>query len=323
MGRGQRGQQQARRFAAAEALGRGRSVGVRSKDGIRLHAEVFGPEDGYPVVLAHGITCALRVWAYQIADLAKDHRVIAFDHRGHGRSAVPSRRSGYSLDCLAGDIDAVLEATLAPGERAVIAGHSMGGIAISSWAERYPDRVSQRADAVALINTTTGDLLRHVQFLPVPRPLTAARVRAGGTLLKTFGAAPLLRAADMPSRRFVSTIAVGRDADPSIVDFVFELFNETPPAGRGGWARALVDSLGTHQHIGLKNLSVPTLVIGSEKDRLLPMVSSRRIAKEVPNLAQFVELSGGHCAILERPDAVNKHLRWLIDSVTDERQASS
>ena len=201
MARGQRGRSQARRFAAAEALGRGRSVGVRSRDGIRLHAEVFGPEDGYPVVLAHGITCALRVWAYQIADLAKDHRVIAFDHRGHGRSAVPARRSGYSLDCLAGDVDAVLEATLKPGERAVIAGHSMGGIAISSWAERYPDRVAERVDAAALINTTTGDLLRHVQFIPVPPQLSAARVRAAGTLLKTFGAAPLLRAADMPSRR--------------------------------------------------------------------------------------------------------------------------
>ena len=80
---------------------------------------------------------------------------------------------------------------------------------------------------------------------------------------------------------------------------------------------------GTHQHIGLKNLTVPTLVIGSEKDRLLPMVSSRRIAKEVPNLAQFVELSGGHCAILERPDAVNKHLRWLIESASEQRRVSS
>ena len=50
----------------------------------------------------------------------------------------------------------------------------MGGIAIASWAERYPDRVPQRADAVALINTTTGDLLRNVQFLPVPPPLADA-----------------------------------------------------------------------------------------------------------------------------------------------------
>jgi pimeloyl-ACP methyl ester carboxylesterase len=296
---------------------------VRSKDGIRIHTEVFGPEDGQPIVLAHGITCAIRVWAYQIADLAKDYRVIAFDHRGHGKSAVPARRSAYSLDCLAGDLDAVLEATVAPEERAIIAGHSMGGIAITSWAERYPEQVTQRAAAVALSNTTTGDLLRHVQFLPVPPQLAAARVRAAGTLLKTFGAAPLLHAVDRPSLRFVSTIAVGRDADPSVAPFIFELFNTTPPAGRGGWARALVDALGTHQHIGLQNLTVPTLVIGSEKDRLLPMVSSRRIAKEAPNLAQFVELSGGHCAIVERPDEVNKHLRWLIESATADRRATS
>jgi pimeloyl-ACP methyl ester carboxylesterase len=297
-------------------------VSVRSKDGIRLHAEVFGPEDGYPVVLAHGITCAIRVWAYQIADLANDYRVIAYDHRGHGRSAVPSRRRAYSLDHLAGDLDSALEATLAPGERAVIAGHSMGGIAIASWADRYPDRVPQRADAVALINTTTGDLLRNVRLLPVPPPLSDVRVRAAGTLLKTFGAAPLLRAVDRPSRRFVSTIAVGRDADPAIAEFIYELFTSTPPAGRGGWARTLVDSLGP-EHIGLNNLTVPTLVIGSAKDRLLPMVSSRHIARMAPNLASFVELSGGHCAIVERPDEVNKHLRMLIESVSQERRISS
>jgi len=320
MGRGQEAGSPARKFAAAEALPKGRVVPVRSKDGIRLHAEVFGPEDGYPIVLAHGITCALRVWAYQIADLSNDYRVIAFDHRGHGKSAVPPHRHRYSLDILAEDLDSVLDATLAPGERAVIAGHSMGGIAITSWADRFPDRVPQRVDAVALINTTTGDLLRNVKFLPVPPPLADARVRAAGTLLRTFGAAPLLRAVDRPSRRFVSTIAVGRDADPAIVDFIYELFTSTPPAGRGGWARALVDTLGP-EHIGLKNLTAPTLVIGSTKDRLLPMVSSRHIARMAPNLASFVELPGGHCAIVERPDDVNKHLRMLIESVSRQRSA--
>ncbi|MBX7433655.1 alpha/beta hydrolase [Mycobacterium sp. Y57] len=309
-------------FAPARTLPPGRIVDVRSVDGVRLHAEVFGPEDGYPVVLAHGITCALRVWAYQIADLAEHYRVIAFDHRGHGRSSVPPRRGGYTIDYLAADLDAVLDATLRPGERAVVAGHSMGGIAITSWAERHPHLVAQRADAVALINTTTGDLLRNVNFLPVPAQLARARVRAAGTLLKAFGGAPLVRVADRPSRRFVSTIAVGRDADPAIVDFVFELFNATPPAGRGGWARVLVDHLGP-QHIGMRNLTVPTLVIGSQKDRLLPMVSSRRIAATAPNLARFVELTGGHCAILERPVDVNEQLRWLIDSVGQARRASS
>ena len=300
------------------------SVTVRAGDGTRLHAEVFGPEDGYPIVLAHGITCAIRVWAYQIADLARDYRVIAYDHRGHGRSGVPSRRANYGLNFLAADLDAVLEATLEPGERAVIAGHSMGGIAITSWAERYPRRVPERADAVALINTTTGDLLRHVQLVPVPaRAGRRQGARRGRPCSRPSGRRPLLRAVDRPSRRFVSMMAVGRDADPAIAEFVYELFTDTPPAGRGGWARTLVDSLGTHQHIGLQNLTVPTLVIGSEKDRLLPMVSSRHIARMAPNLAEFVELSGGHCAILERPDEVNGQLRRLIESVGEQRRATS
>lgn len=322
MNSGHRGPTRVSTFAPAESLPPSRAISVRSRDGIRLHAEVFGREDAYPIVLAHGITCAIRVWAHQIADLSQDYRVIAFDHRGHGRSAVPVRRGAYSLDHLAADLDSVLEATLAPGERAVIAGHSMGGIAITSWAERYAERVTERADAVALINTTTGDLLRNVQLLPVPAPLANVRVRTAGTFLKTFGAVPLPRAIHGPNQRFLSMLAVGRDADPAIAAFVHELFASTAPAGRGGWARTLVEHLGP-QHIGLNNLVVPTLVIGSEKDRLLPVTSARRIAEEVPNLTEFVELAGGHCAILERPDEVNKRLRGLIDSVNASRRVSS
>lgn len=52
------------RFAAAKTLPPSRVVPVHSVDGVRLHTEVFGPEDAPPIVLAHGITCAIRVWAY-------------------------------------------------------------------------------------------------------------------------------------------------------------------------------------------------------------------------------------------------------------------
>jgi pimeloyl-ACP methyl ester carboxylesterase len=309
-----------RPYAPVDAMPKGRPVEVRSADGVRVHTEVFGPDDGYPIVLAHGITCAIRVWANQINELAGDYKVIAYDHRGHGRSGVPKRR-GYGLDFLAADLDAVLAATLKSGERAVIAGHSMGGIAIQSWAQRYPTRVRQCADAVALINTTSGDLLRHVQFVPVPRPLAASRVRAAGLLLKRFGAAPLVPGSIQQTRRFIAALAVGRGADPAVADFVFDLFEKTPPAGRGGWARVLVDSMGA-KHIGLTNLTVPTLVIGSSKDRLLPFVSSRRLAADAPNLVSLAELTGGHCSILERPDEVNGLLRGLVESARDTRLSS-
>jgi pimeloyl-ACP methyl ester carboxylesterase len=77
-----------------------------------LHASGETNSLGCPWPLAHGITCALGVWAYQIVDLAGDYRVIAYDHRGHGRSGVPTRRANYGLNFLAADLDAVLEETL-------------------------------------------------------------------------------------------------------------------------------------------------------------------------------------------------------------------
>src|SRR6185312_15626844 len=199
-----------------------KTVAVRAADGTRLHAEVFGPPDGYPIVLTHGITCAIRAWAHQIADLAGDYRVIAFDHRGHGQSSVP-RAKDYSLKHLASDLDSVLDATLAPHERAVVAGHSMGGITIAAWSQRYRHKVARRADAVALINTTTGDLIRNVQLLALPRGLGPARVLAGRALIGAFAGFGVPGAARIPSRHVVAMLATGRDADPSISRLVYEL----------------------------------------------------------------------------------------------------
>jgi pimeloyl-ACP methyl ester carboxylesterase len=299
-----------------EALPPSRTLTVRAVDGTPLHAEVFGPSDGYPIVLSHGFTCAIRVWAYQIADLATYYRVIAFDHRGHGQSGVP-RCGGYSLKHLASDLDSVLAATLAPHERAVLVGHSMGGITIAAWSARYRHKVHRRADAVALINTTTGDLVRQVKLLSMPGELSAARVMAARGLIGAFGGFPLLSPARIPSRYLIAMLAVGKDADPSAARLVYELFAQTSPAGRGGCAKMLVDALGS-RYLDLDGLTVPTLVIGSERDRLTPIGQSRRIARTAPNVVGFVELPGGHCSMLEQPREVNRQLRALADSVTHD-----
>lgn len=291
-----------------------RTLTVRAVDGTPLHAQVFGPPDGYPIMLTHGITCAIRAWAYQIAELATEYRVIAFDHRGHGRSGVP-RRGGYSLKHLASDLDCVLDATLAPHERAVIAGHSMGGITIAAWSARYRHKVRRRADAVALINTTTGDLVRQVKLFSVPGQLSPARSLAARGLINVFGGIPIPSPALLATRGLIAMLAVGKDADPSHATLIHDLFAQTPPAGRGGCTRTLVESLGS-RYLDLTGLTVPTLVIGSEDDRLTPIAASREIARTAPNVVGLVELPGGHCSMLEHPRLVTGQLRSLAESIT-------
>ena len=84
----------------------------------------------------------------------------------------------------------------------------------------------------------------------------------------------------------------------------------------------LVDALG-RRHINLAGLTVPTLVIGSERDRLTPLSQSHRIAEAAPNMIGLVVLPGGHCAMLERPADVNRELRALAESFTRARLLSS
>jgi len=160
----------------------GRPVTVIVADGTRLHAEVFGPEGAPTVVLTHGWVCALRYWTYQIQALARDHRVVAWDLRGHGRSG---RATGgdYSIETFGDDLQAVLEATVPEGERAVLGGHSMGGMTIVAWAGRHPDAVRRRAAAIALVSTGMGDLMSEALVVRAPERFRPASTRLATRVL--------------------------------------------------------------------------------------------------------------------------------------------
>ena len=74
---------------------------VTVDDGVELAVEVLG--DGPPFVMIHGFTGAKEDFADDAPRLAEHHRVVLFDHRGHGESDKPDDAAAYSLDRLAAD----------------------------------------------------------------------------------------------------------------------------------------------------------------------------------------------------------------------------
>jgi pimeloyl-ACP methyl ester carboxylesterase len=148
------------------------------------------------------------------------------------------------------------------------------------------------------------------------------RILGGRALINIFGSMTVPPGVHRASRELVSMLAVGHDADRAIGSLIFELFSATSPVGRGGCGKALAEAMG-RRHIDLAGLTVPTLVIGSQRDRLTPFVQSRRIAAAAPNLVALVELPGGHCSMLERPVEVNRELRALAESITGSSRISS
>src|SRR5450631_2964444 len=149
----------------------GRPLAIRSADGTELHAEVFGREDAPTLVLAHGWTENLTYWAYQIRELAPELRIVAYDLRGHDRSAR-AVDGDYSPARFGEDVEAVLAAAVPPGERAVIAGHSLGARSSAAFAEHHD--VQARVRAAALLNTGVDHLLADSQLIRVPHFASAA-----------------------------------------------------------------------------------------------------------------------------------------------------
>lgn len=297
------------RIRAAAAYPRPRVLDVRSKDGTRIHAESYGPADAPTIVLSHGILCELRFWRNQIRDLASDFRVVAFDHRGHGRSqAAPAR--AYTMDHLADDLHAVLCAAAPDGRPAVVAGHSMGGIAVMAWAERYPRDVDGRVSAVGLVNTTPGEIFDNVQFLRGPRSLTPVRRRLAQTVVP-LARIPLPR--NLPLRKQVlSRVAVGVGAAASVTADVDRMLGATSARGRGGYGSLLVNMVTT---VDPAAVTAPTLVIAGRHDRISPPARSEWIADRLPNLLGLRIFDTGHCGPLERPVEVSAALRELAEHV--------
>lgn len=92
-------------------------------DGARIHLEVRGSETAPTVVLVHGGAAHTGWWAGVAPWLATDHRVVALDLSGHGRS---DRRETYHVETWAAEVVAAAEAAGGAG-RPVVIGHSMGG----------------------------------------------------------------------------------------------------------------------------------------------------------------------------------------------------
>lgn len=270
---------------------------VDSTHGVRLHAQIHGPDDAPTIVLAHGITMQLRHWAYQVRDLADRYRVVVYDQRGHGRSACPDA-TALTVDALGHDLQAVLTTCVPGNQRAIVAGHSMGGITIMSWANLYPGEVADRAAAAVLFNTAPSKILHHVALIGLP-----ARVHALGLAAVRLRLISTVRSrARMPLR----WLALGERADRTHLDALCELTAAVPAATLNTLIAVLSDMDMTS---ALANLTVPTTLVSGSRDRLLPPVHHRRLAGELPNVDQHIVLPGaGHMSPWERRDACSQTL---------------
>lgn len=126
-----------------------------------------GPTDGPVIVCLHGWACDLHDWNFQIEFLHNlGFRTLAVDHRGHGRSPVPTDLKTLDAETLADDTAMLLEHL---GIRqAVMMGHSLGAVVASILAIKYPGLAIALILSDPMYNTSKEQLRQQIEFLSGP-----------------------------------------------------------------------------------------------------------------------------------------------------------
>jgi pimeloyl-ACP methyl ester carboxylesterase len=133
-----------------------------------------------PMLFVHGFTCDSSDWIWQLCHFEKNHRVVAVDLRGHGRSSVPG--TGYDALTYAADLAALLVLLECPP--VVALGHSMGGLVVSALAVEHPERVRAvvAVDAAYLVSDeTTARVAPVTANIDSEDPVPAVQILLGSS----------------------------------------------------------------------------------------------------------------------------------------------
>ncbi|WP_112247039.1 alpha/beta fold hydrolase [Kribbella monticola] len=323
-------------------------TGVVTPDGVRLHVESTGsPDAPVTVVLVHGWTCSVRSWHHQLSGLPQvlgpsAVRVVAYDHRGHGRSAAAPAGS-TRISQLADDFLAVLDSVVGEGP-VVYAGHSMGGMTLMALADRRPELFGSRIKAAALVSTSSGQISSRAFGLPArfdgvaavvaPRAMhlagermerraqrrTAAETAEAVEAVEAVGAVEaetrqravraLLRELGPGLRRpAVRRLVFGKKVDPAEVEILLADLEATPGRSYSGFFEAI-----TQHDLGhaLEVLSdIPVEIMHGTRDRLLPPRHANRMAELLPSARLWMYPGAGHMLMQERPRDVTHRLASL------------
>ncbi len=240
---------------------------VERPDGTRLYLEVAGDPRRIPLVLLEGLGGDVSGWRRNLPHLAAELFVIAYDHRGNGRSEgadAPTTMRTYVDDCLA-----VLDELRL--ERVHVYGQSFGGAVALELALTHPERVR------SAILAATHPGARHA----VPSSARSPK--------------------DKPWLQRYSTAFA--EAHP---DLVREDLGLQERRSRAGERRQWEAMRAWDAYDRLGDVAVPVLILHGSQDRLMHPDNARLLAERIPGAELELIEGAGHAYQLERAEEADE-----------------
>lgn len=245
---------------------------------VALHHEEAGPPGAPTLLLAPSLGTTLELWDPLLPALARAHRVIRIDARGHGRSPVPP--GPYDIADLGADALALLDRLEIA--RAAFCGISLGAMTGLWLAAEAPERIER------LVACCTS------AHLPPPSAWEqrAGSVRAAGST------API---ADAVLARWLTPAFAASDAGAPVLARLRAMLLASPADGYAACCEAVAR---LDLRAQLPAIAAPTLVVTGAQDEATPPVHGEAIAAAIPG-ARLARLDpAAHLACAERPEAL-------------------
>jgi 3-oxoadipate enol-lactonase len=251
-------------------------------NGAHLRYRLEGKPGAPVIVFSNSLGTNLSMWDPQVSALHDAFRILRYDTRGHGLSAVPP--GPYTQDRLGHDILALLDAVEI--RQAHFCGLSMGG-QVGIWlGANAPERFAR----LVLCDTAA-----HIGNPDIWNARIAA-VRAGGM--------PAIVSATI-ERWFTPEFV---DREPEVIASVRRMILNTPPQGYAACCEAIRDTDLTAQ---TSRVNAPTLVIAGAHDPATPAAQGRSLASMIRG-ARYLELDASHLSNIEAAPQFTSAVREFL-----------
>lgn len=250
---------------------------ITTDDGVLLHYEAEGRDDGPPLLFSHALGADLSLWDGQAHEAAgQGFRVIRFDQRGHGQSGSP--RADASIERLGKDVLNLLDGLQI--QQTAYCGMSMGGM-VGVWlAMHHPRRFSRLA-------------LCSIAVWTAPRETWDARIKAvsdGG----------MQAVAESVVERWLTPEF--RTSHPEETERIRAMLLANDPLGYTAGCAAVRD-IDLRDRLGL--IESPVLVVIGSHDAATPPERGQYVVERVPG-AQKAVLDAAHLSNIEKPEEFNR-----------------
>lgn len=255
--------------------------------------EIYYEEKGTgkeTVVFAHGLLWSHKMFRDQIDYLSNDYRVIAYDHRGQGKS---ESKGPFDMETVAEDAAALIEKL--SGESVHFIGLSMGGFVGMRLASRHPHLIK----TLVLLETSAN--AEPVENLPQYKTLNG--------IVKWLGVIPPIASKVMHIMFAESWLADKANAT-SIKYWKKELSSNkksiTGPVEGVIYRKGVEDEL--------KNINCPTLIIVGDEDVATKPEKAKYIQMGIAKAKLHMIAGAGHSSCIEKPTEVNRLIEdWLVE----------